>query len=59
MTIEELTKQVHTLSDSDIALLKVFIAVLEAQNKNFEKVLNEQEDRIKRWFISMKGNGLL
>ena len=59
MTIEEIIKQIGTLSDSDIALLRLFVAALNAQDKDFEKALPEQEDRIKSWIISMKGNGLL
>ena len=59
MTIEEIIKQIDTLSDSDIALLRLFVVALEAQDKDFEKALREQEDRIKSWIISMKGNGLL
>ena len=59
MNIEELIKQIGALSDSDIALLRLFVAALEAQDKGFEKALREQEERIKSWIISMKGNGLL
>lgn len=59
MTIEEIIKQIGTLSDSDIALLRLFVAALKAQDKDFEKALREQENRIKSWIISMKGNGLL
>ena len=59
MTIEEIIKQIGTLSDSDIALLRLLVAALKAQDKDFEKALREQENRIKSWIISMKGNGLL
>ena len=59
MTIQEIIERANGLSDNELALLKMIIAVLESQNKALENALIEQEERIKRWFISMKGNGLL